>query len=123
MQVEREIDSVARVLILRVSGEVADGDLLGLGDRIASTPGLTPDFSLLIDLREADGHQVSSNGVRVLAAGPILLSPTSRRAVVVPTQLGFGLARMYEMLREGQGTVRAFRDYAEARRWVAASGP
>ena len=42
-----------------------------------------------------------------------------RTVFVVPTDLGFGMARMYEMLSEARGGgMRVFRDYDEARRWV-----
>jgi hypothetical protein len=78
------------------------------------------EFALLVDLRQASGARVTAVGVRGLVAQAPVLSPTSRRAVVVPTDLGFGMARMYEMLRQdGAGGMRAFRDFDEARRWVA----
>ena len=120
MEVERMIDTAARVVTLTVSGELGDADLLSLGDQLAGAPQVEPDFSLLIDLRQAHGQSVSSPGVYRLVEQALVLSPTSRRAVVVPSDLGFGMARMYEMLREGRGGgMRVFRDYDEARRWVA----
>ena len=86
-------------------------------------PGVQPDFSLLIDLRQADGRSVTREGVRALAAHPLVLSPTSPRAVVVPTDLGFGMARMYELRAEPRGgTVRVFRDYDEAQHWLSNGG-
>src|SRR5215510_4407824 len=119
MQVERKADSVARVVILTVSGNLGDEELLGLADEVAKAPELEADFSLLIDLRQANGRNVSTGGVRKLVARSLVLSAASRRAVVVPSDLGFGMARMYEMLREDRGgAARVFRDYDEARRWV-----
>jgi hypothetical protein len=119
MQIERKVDAVARVVTLEVNGTLGDRDLLGLADELEKTPELRTDFSLLIDLRQADGTGVTSAGVRALVARPLVLSAASRRAVVVPSDLGFGMARMYEMLREDRGgATRAFRDYDEARRWV-----
>lgn len=53
----------------------------------------------------------------------LVLAPTSRRAVVVPSDLGFGMARMYEMLRTKGGAPRVFRDYDEAVRWVTMVTP
>lgn len=119
MQVERTVDSATRVVLLRVSGPIADGELASLTSEVASAPGVTPDFSLLIDLRDALGGAVTGPGVRALSRQPLVLSPTSRRAVVVPSVLGVGMARMYELLREqGGGGVRVFIDYDEAKRWV-----
>jgi hypothetical protein len=62
---------------------------------------------------------VTSAGVRALADRPLILSAASRRAVVVASDLAFGMARMYEILSEKRGGgTRVFREYGEARRWV-----
>lgn len=119
MRITREIDRENLVVVLRVSGALDDDGLLQLVVQLRSDPEVKPDYALLIDLSEANGGAVTSLGVRALAAQPLVLSPASRRAVVVPTDLGFGMARMYEMLREAHaGGVRPFRDLAEAQRWV-----
>ena len=119
MHVRREIDPAHRVVTLDVSGEIDDEGLLSLAAELRKDPEVTPDFAFLIDLREASGLTVTSEGVRALIAQPLVLSPESRRAVVVPSDLGYGMARMYEMLREDRGgSARAFRDFDEARRWV-----
>ena len=119
MRVSREIDRTNRVVVLAVSGTLDDDELLQLANQLRSDSEVKPDYALLIDLREASGVAVTSLGVRALSAQPLVLAPTARRAVVVPSDLGFGMARMYEMLRDERGgVVRAFRDLEEARRWV-----
>jgi hypothetical protein len=119
VQVERTVDSKARVVVLEVIGDLGDRGLFELASELEKAPGVESDFSLLIDLRQANGRQVTSAGVQALAMRSLVLSPASRRAVVVPTDLGFGMARMYEMLSEKRGgATRVFRDYDEARRWV-----
>jgi hypothetical protein len=124
MRIERKIDAAARVVILEVSGDLGDPELLGLAEELEKAPEVEADFSLLMDLREASGKNVTSAGVRALAARPLVLSAASRRAVVVPSELGFGMTRMYEMLREERGGApRVFRDYDAARRWVETGGP
>lgn len=121
MQIVRETDVDALVVVLKVSGEVGDQDLMNLGDELKKAPEVKTDFSFLIDLRHADGRNVTSAGVEALAQRPLVLSAESRRAVVVPSQLGFGMARMYELLRQERGgSTRVFRDYDEADRWVRA---
>lgn len=118
MQVERTIDPATRIVILKVIGKLGDAELSSLSSEV-ELPDVTPEFSLLIDLREAEGREVTGAGVRALAKQPLVLSPTSRRAVVVPSILGFGMARMYELLAEQRGGgTRVFRDYDEALRWV-----
>jgi len=119
VETQLTIDSAARVVIVTVIGALGDAELQSLGDQLEKNPEVAPDFALLIDLRQADGKNVTSPGVRSLATRALVFSPASRRAVVVPSDLGFGMARMYEMLREGRGGgMRVFRDYGEARRWV-----
>ena len=120
VETQLKIDSSDRVVIVTVIGGLGDAELQSLGDQLEKNPEVAPDFALLIDLRQADGKSVTSPGVRALATRPLIFSAASRRAVVVPSDLGFGMARMYEMLREGRGGgMRVFRDYDEARRWVA----
>jgi hypothetical protein len=119
MQVDKQIKTADRVVILSVSDELGDPDLLSLAIDIENDPEVKPDFSMLIDLRRADVRNVTSAGVRALADRPFALSPASRRGIVVPSELGFGMARMYATLRARQGgTTQVFRDFDEAQRWV-----
>ena len=57
-------------------------------------PDFDPNFSEIADLA------MSADDVRGLAQKDIF-SPHSRRAIVVPNDNIFGLARMYEILRTG----------------------
>ena len=119
MQVDRKVDAVGRVVTLTVSGEVGDPDLLSLAIGVENDPEIEHDFSLLVDLRSADGRNVTSAGVRALAQRPFAISQASRRGIVVESELHFGMARVYEALRQTEGgAVRVFRDYDEAVRWV-----
>jgi hypothetical protein len=119
MEIRRTVDEAARVVVLEVIGDIGDGELATLVGELAHAPGLGPDYSLLVDMRETRGRAVTTGGVKALATKPPILSPALRRAVVVPTDLGYGMARMYEMFAEPHGAgVRVFRDYEQARRWV-----
>jgi hypothetical protein len=119
MQVDRTIDSTTRLVTLTVIGDLGDDELLRLADLLTGGPKLDPGFSLLIDLRQANGQNVTPAGVHKLVVQPLVFDAASRRAVVVPSDLGFGMARMYEILRDGRGGgPRVFRDYDTARRWV-----
>jgi hypothetical protein len=117
VNIDEQIDHTARVITLTLTGELSDKAMLGLAKRVADLPDATRAFSLLIDLRQANGRKITSAGVQALAQRPLVLAPESRRAVVVATALGYGMARMYELIR-GTGGMRVFRDYDEARKWV-----
>ncbi len=115
-----EIDPVRRIVVVRMTGEITDEHLVEIHDRLHGDETVQPDSALLIDLREAKGSKITSAGVRALARLPLVLAPESRRAVVVPSKLGFGMVRMYELWRGGKGgSIRPFRDFEEAGDWVA----
>ena len=115
-----EVDPVRHIVIVAMTGEIADANLFEIHDHLRSDKTLQPGFALLIDLREASGTKITSAGVRALASLPLVLPPESRRAVVVPSNLGFGMARMYELWRGDEaGRIRTFRDFDEARDWLA----
>jgi len=114
-----EINAERGVIVVTVTGDLTDEGLFDMHRRLAEDPAVRRDFALLFDLREAHGESVTTDGVRALAGLPLVLSPESRRAVVVPTDLGFGMARVYGMRREAKGSkVEVFRDFAEACRWI-----
>ena len=119
MQVDKRVNAADRVLTLNLSGEIRDEDMLSLAIDIENDPEVKPDFSMLLDVRRADVRSVTSAGVRRLAERPFALAPESRRGVVVLGELSFGMARMYEVLRDKLGgAIRVFRDFDEAKRWV-----
>jgi hypothetical protein len=121
MTVDHHIDDEHRIVILTLTGALTDADLLGLREVIEKIPGMTSDMSLLFDLRFASGLKITTEGVRRMATGPLAFPPGVRRAVVVPSLLGFGLARMYEALR-GEGAPRVFKDYDDAYQWLKSGG-
>jgi hypothetical protein len=119
MPLTHEIDSVRRIVIVTLSGELTDERLFTLYDELKESPEIRTDFAILIDLRQASGRNLTSAGVGALAQRPLMLSPEARRAVVVPSDFGSGMARMYNALREAQsGEVAIFRNFAEAMRWI-----
>ena len=117
MNTDHEIDYTNRTVLITITGGMSDTELFGLGELLAQLPGVRSDFSVLFDLRFANGVKITSQGVRAAATRPLVLSPGSRRGIVVPSALGYGMARMYQLFR-GERTTRVFTDYDKARRWV-----
>ncbi len=119
MRITHQIDFARRVVVLTASGELTDEGILDIHDELMKDPDVRPDFALLIDLREAIGRDLTTAAVRSLAERFLVFSPESRRAVVVQSDFGFGMARMYESLRgEKGGGMSVFRDIDEALLWV-----
>jgi hypothetical protein len=118
-----EINAARGIVIVTVTGELTDESLFEMHRHLAGDLAVKPSFAVLYDLRQANGSSVTTDGVRALSDLPLVLSPASRRAVVVPGDLGFGMARMYAMRRGTKGgAVEVFRDFAEASHWIGLEG-
>lgn len=113
----------ARDLVLGViSGEVTREEVFGFRRELVSNPDFHPGMSQLLDFR----------GARFLPDLPFLSSmaeddpfaPGARRALVVPDQVHFGIARAYGMLsgHEGEG-MHIFHDWEEACAWLGIEHP
>jgi len=101
-------------------GVLSHADIVSIVDRGLKDPDFDPTFGEIADFTEVTQVDVSAEDIRELAQKNIF-SPHSRRAIVVPNDLIFGLARMYEILRDLQGEtgIRVFRTLDEALDWVA----
>ena len=81
------------------------------------------DLNELIDFSDVSDVEVTVDGLRRLAERVAELNPTGRSykvAVVAPSDVLFGLTRLYEVLNEAApGEARAFRSLEEATSWLA----
>jgi hypothetical protein len=88
--------------------------------RLRADPRFQPDFRQLVVGTEIGDLRATREGLTLLAR----LNPFgagARRAWVVATDVSFGLARMYELLRgESADTLMIFRDQAAALEWLGA---
>jgi hypothetical protein len=112
--VDYRFDEAQRLLTVTLSGVIR-------ADDFHTTMPDVPEGSIeLLDMSEAVSTEVTGPEIRKLAerdlTGPDRIT---RMAIVATTELGFGLARMYQTLSDSMGTeVRVFRDRGEARRWL-----
>lgn len=119
MPVSYRID-VARSLVLSVAtGVVTDLDLLDHQQRLRDDPEFRPWFRQLFDFSAATTNEVSGRAVRQLAIAPAF-GTGSKRALLVPDDAGFGLARMFQTLRDEHAdeSIAIFRDEQSARNWL-----
>ena len=121
MPASYNIDKERRLVISTVSGVVTLADGLAHQRNLRNDPDFDPSFSQLMDFRQVIRVDLSGEDVRKLAQTTIF-SPNSRRAMLVSSDLEYGLARMFEILREtmGERGIRVFRDLNEALDWVLA---
>ena len=123
MPVRYEIDHERRVVLGWVTGVLDDAEVMAYGKDLRADPEFDPEYSQLTVV-EASAEHVSTNAFRRLAMRPPLFSPKSRRALVAPTKLEFGLARMFELLLGGkEGDYRVFYSREEAEAWLDVDKP
>ena len=123
MPISYRIDRERRLVVSRPHGVVRDEDMIAHQKALAADPDFDPTFDQLIEPEGVTVFQVSTAAYRRLAAESPFREG-SRRAVVAPTEMGYGLSRMFEMRTASSGSlVRVFRTAKEARRWLFGSEP
>ena len=121
MPASYKVDKEQRWVHTMIWGEVSLADVLSALEKGLMDPEVDPNFAEIVDLSEVTRMNLSADEMSVLAQKSVF-SPNARRAIVVPdNDHVFGLARMYEILRELQGEtgIRIFHTLDEALSWVA----
>ena len=119
MPTTARIEPVTQTLLVTYSGWITDDDLLRSYDQVRSLPGFDPDGRELVDFSAVEGGEVTSAGVGKLLGRPPLFGQGARRAIVAPTDVAFGMARMFELRRlEECGEIVVFRTRREALEWL-----
>jgi len=103
------------------SGVLTREDMVGHQNRLLKDPDFDPSFSQIIDFTNLTRVDIRPEDILFLAERNVF-SPKSHRALLADNDLAFGLARMYEMIREAKGEtgVRVFRDREAALAWALA---
>jgi hypothetical protein len=116
-----KIDKERRIVMTTGSGTFTLDDALDHQQKLRNDPEFDPSFSQLLDLTHVSSIEIGPADVRRLAEEN-LFSPNSRRAILVNSDLAFGLARIFEVHREsaGESGINVFRDLDEALDWILA---
>ena len=118
MPVSYQIDRERRIVYTKAFGVLTNSDILDFQKRLREDPEFEPDFRQFADCRAIDEMGVTREGVEE-ASSRSPFSHGSRRALVVSSDVAFGMARMLENLRHDAGDeIRVFREAEEARRWL-----
>ncbi len=120
MPIISQIDSSLGVVFSTFQGVVTKEDLWAQVHSFIEDPAFQPSFDHLIDTRGTTRIDVSSEDFGALAKHSAF-NEMSRRAVVAEKDIMFGVARMYQQLREVRDKpdqVRVFRTMEEARHWL-----
>ena len=122
MPISYRIDPERRLVVTTASGILTDDDIIELKRRLAADPEFKAGMRELSDVRAVTDLQVSSAGVRRMAAmdeSPSSTPSGYKLAIVAGSDTTFGMARMYQMFTESNHPhVAVFRNYDGARRWL-----
>jgi len=116
-----KIDKERKLVMTTYSGVLTIAEALGHQEKLPKDPDFDPSFSQLFDVTHVTDVQLTAEDVRLLARASVF-SRDSRRAILVDSDLKFGLARMFEELRNtmGEKGIRVFRNLDEALDWIFA---
>lgn len=114
-----KIDKGRRFVLSSGTGVLNRNEALAHQVRLLSDPDFDPNYSQLADFTQVTKFDLSAEDIRQMAERKVF-SPDSRRAILVPNELAYGLGRMFEILREAAGErgIRVFRNLEEALDWV-----
>jgi hypothetical protein len=110
------------VVIITTAGVATVEDFRVMNDALVEDPRFQPGTPILFDHSALDMTSLSADDVRRLGERPVMLGDrigSSSIAVVVPSKVTFGLARMsHSRSTQSERTVRNFYTLAEALTWI-----
>jgi hypothetical protein len=122
MPIQIAIDPERRLINTRVSGRVTAPELLRYYKALYADPDFEPGMSEIFDLSDVTEIDISTEELRGFSlttsvnnshGGPCKL------AIVAPTPVTFGMARMYELMQPASlNEIRVHHALAEAEAWV-----
>ena len=124
MPIDYEWDEKAGLISTRLWGEVTDADIDAHTRKLFQDSRLAPPLLEIIDTRDVGKMNITARSLKKMAdAAGVFKEKFSgqRSAIVAPTDVMFGMARMYEMLSESAGSpiqICAFRTFEDARAWL-----
>lgn len=118
MPANYSIDVVRHLVVSRGWGTLTEEAMLGHARRLAGDPRFRRDMRHLFSFRDVTDARLSSNAVGAVAmANPF--GAGAQRAILVGSEVAFGVARMYELLRTpAPDQLQVFRELEPALEWL-----
>jgi len=116
------IDKTRGIIFTRAWGTLTDDELLGYQQRLRADAMHNPAYWEFVDFSQVVDVQVSSDAVEALANNA-LWEPGAKLAILAPTDLKFGMTRIYQTLSPDRSQeIQIFRDKLEALAWLGLEG-
>ena len=111
------VDESTRVFHVQAIGEVNDAELMDLIDRLRQEVAFISGYPILCDCSALTAVLISSSLIEWLAKAAT--SRTNFVAVIAPTPVAFGLARMYQIFSDPEyARIHVFARAEDARAWL-----
>jgi hypothetical protein len=118
MPADYTVDKEQGVVFTCAWGKLTDEDALAHQQRLRADPAFKSWYRQLADFSAVEQFELTPKGIRLLASGDPW-GPGARRAVVSPTDIAFGMMRMFQiLLGEGTQDTAVFRTRPEALSWL-----
>lgn len=120
MPVRFEIDKEQRLIRSIAWGNITFRDFSQQQQTLRTHPDFDPEFDLIGDLSEVTSIAISAHEIQLLAHQTVF-STKSRHAFVAPSQLVYGMVRMFEAHHEyssAPSKTMVFTNVSEAMEWL-----
>ncbi len=108
-----------KAVFCTVRGALEEDEMLEFSRTLLDDTDIPVGSVALVDFREVDLENVSSEGVHKVAHMFRNDVRNTRLAFVAPDELAYGLSRMYEAIRQDSAIeIQVFRDLDQAREWL-----
>lgn len=119
MPAKYKIEKSLGVVFTLAHGIITDHDAFSHQKRLRNDPDFDPSFNQLSDFTKLTHADISTDAIQHLAErNPFGLG--SKRAFVAPSDLIYGLSRMFQVFTDHhQDELTVFRDMHEARKYLS----
>ena len=119
MPLAYKIDKERRLVTTSGWDTIARQDVIDHRQKLAADHDFSPTYATVADFTRVTKLEITAADIQLFAAKNVF-APNARRAIVVADREAFGLARMFEILRDvrGEEGIRIFDNVEDAREWV-----
>jgi hypothetical protein len=122
MPITYRIFGAGAFVVSTALGNISDAELLAHQRELLGDTKFDPSYPQLDDYRDAEMDHVTTDCIQALAKTTGASKRGSKRALVVRSDIAYGLARMLQALREGsRQEIQVFRDLDHALGWLGVS--
>jgi hypothetical protein len=118
MPLTYDIDPRHGIVFSQWTGVVSYSDIVENARRLRSDPKFQDSFSELLDMSGFQGTDATFASLNGFADRADPFAANSRRAVVAPSKIAFGIARMYQTVHGDDSQFQLFENVEDARHWL-----